>query len=181
MSYIGSIELTEPETLLMKSVVFDFNNSDHAVHVSNAKIIPQLMASLLNREAIPKHRVKYFEDPNFRKGRIKGSHRSLFERDGTVGVQIFEHYSFRKYLHYFLVGSDLPAHLIADFREKAEMFGHVGPSDAADLAKFAKVLVRRYELQPFEASEEFFKLSLDCGIYLGYCFVISETVRKMKG
>jgi hypothetical protein len=52
------------------------------------------MKSLLSRDAIPESRQKYFDDPTYRRGVPRGSRKALFERNGTVGENIYRHPNF---------------------------------------------------------------------------------------
>jgi len=58
-------------------------------------------AVLLERNAIPEHRFKYFTDPDYRKGRIKGSRRDLFRRNRNSDEEILRHPHFLEHARYF--------------------------------------------------------------------------------
>jgi len=148
----------------------------------NGELALSLMTSLLQRKAIPEIRIKYLEDPVFRTGRIKGSHRTLFERNKTTGDDIYRHPNFLKHLRYFLSGADLPSHVIATFSLKAQSYGHVGPSDALELGSLARDLSRKFGLlaDTEATAEEFYKLALDCGVYQGHAAVIRDRVKSLK-
>lgn len=151
----------------------------------NGELALELMRLLLQRNAIPDVRLKYFEDPAFRSGRIKGSYRSLFERNKTVGDDIYRHPNFLKHLRYFLLGAELPYHVMETFSQQAQACGHVGPSDALQLGSVARNLSREFGLlhdgeATAETAEEFFKLALDCGIYRGHAAVVRNRVRSLK-
>jgi hypothetical protein len=122
----------------------------------------------------------YWTDPTYRHGPMKGSRKHIFERNGTTGRDIYEHPSFLKHLKYFLDGADLPANLIARFSERVRDIGHVSGSDALDLAKDARSEVRRYGLTPHSASDEYYKLALDCGIAQMWANSIRENIRRMR-
>jgi hypothetical protein len=116
----------------------------------------------------------------FTSGRIKSSRRGLFERNGTSGTAIYEHPNFLKYLRYFLEGAALPVALIDTFCQKVDDCGHVSGSDALELAYFARSEVRRRGMEPKEASEEFYRLALDCGVYQGHANTIREIVARVR-
>jgi hypothetical protein len=61
---------------------------------SNGRAVLALMKLLIKRNAIPAARVRYWEDPAYRDGRIKGSRKGLFERNHTKGDEIYEHPNF---------------------------------------------------------------------------------------
>lgn len=132
------------------------------------------MALLIARDAIPKARWEYWANPAYNHGRVKASRKGIFERNGNSGDEIYEHPHFLKYLRYMIDGARLPADLIDAFSEKVEDCGHVSGGDALDLGDFARQEVRRYGLNSFDASEEFYRLALDCGVYQGH----AETIRR---
>lgn len=141
------------------------------------------MAQLKGRNAIPQHRLDYFENPEFRRGlRLKGSHRSLFDRSQpATDIEVYQNPGFLKYLRYFLFGAQLPPEVIKQF--KAAVMSKMPPingSDALELAQTAKDLVNQYRWEPGEAGEEFFKLCLDCGIHRMHSTAVRDIVRKMK-
>jgi hypothetical protein len=132
------------------------------------------------RGAIPKCRIDYFNDPEFRTGVPKGSHRNLFERNNTRGREIYEHYSFLKYLRYFVLGANLPEPVIQEFRAEVERRAPISPGDALDLSMLAKDMMDEHRLAPHEKAEEFFKLCLDCGVYHGHAQRVKDAVAKMR-
>ena len=67
-----------------------------------------------------------------------------------------------------------------EFRAAVEDCGDVTSSDVVPLGKTARQIARSRGLQAREASEEFHKLALDCGIDAGYAVFIRDAVRKMR-
>ncbi|HWV55072.1 hypothetical protein [Pseudorhodoplanes sp.] len=134
-SYVGAIDLTAREEAILDRITLDLvtDTDGFEVYSLKAKLIPLLMDLLQKRNAIPKQRLDYFDDPQFRSGRIKGAHRNLFERNGTVGVEIYQHPHFLKYLRYFLFGADLPPDVLDRF--KSLVIRH-SPSAAATSKTF---------------------------------------------
>jgi hypothetical protein len=181
-SYIGAIELAADEKALLDRITLDLvtDTDGYEAYSLNAKLIPQLMDLLQKRDAIPRHRLEYFDDPQFRSGRIKGSHRNLFERNGTADVEIYQHPHFLKYLRYFLFGADLPAEALDRFKSLVIRHSPVSGGDVQDLTKLAKDIVNERRMEPHEASEEFFKLCLDCGVHRMHAAAVRDIVRKMK-
>jgi hypothetical protein len=76
----ADIDLTDDEHSLLGQITFDwdFRRHDPEGFARNSEAVAQLITALLERSAIPEHRLKYFTDPDYRKGRIKGSRRDLF-------------------------------------------------------------------------------------------------------
>lgn len=177
-----SIELTDEEQALRAQLHFNFDDlrGSSALAVANGERAALLMESLIGRNAIPPVRWVYWTDPSYHHGRIKCSHKGLFERNGTKGREIYEHPHFLKYLKYMLDGSALPARIIERFCERVEDCGHVSGGDAIDLAQHARSDVRQAALEAAQASEEFYKLALDCGVAEMWANSIREQVRGMR-
>lgn len=181
---IGTIELTPQESQILEEIILRQEQlfGDHDLAERNGELSLALMGSLLQRKAIPEVRLKYFEDPSFRRGRSKGSYRSLFERNKTTGDDIYRHPNFLRHLRYFISGAELPKDAITVFAQRAHSCGHVGPSDALELGTLARDLTRKFGLSVDTefAAEEFYKLALDCGIYQGHAAVVRDRVKAMK-
>jgi hypothetical protein len=137
---IGAIPLTPDESGLLAAMRLRQEELFHESVAAqrNGELAVTLMNSLMLRYAIPEVRLKYFEDPAYRTGRVKGSHRNLFERNKTVGDDIFRHPNFLRHLRYFLFGAELPNDVIEAFTGKALAYGHVGPSDALELGTLGR-------------------------------------------
>ncbi len=90
---IGAIAPTPEEADILKEMRLRQEElfGDHDRAQRNGELALALMRSLLQRKAIPEIRLKYFEDPTFRTGRVKGSYRALFERNKTTGDDIYRH------------------------------------------------------------------------------------------
>ena len=184
--FIGPVALTPDEGAVLAAMRFRqedlFSESDAAQR--NGELALTLMTSLLARSALPEVRLKYFEDPTYRTGRIKGSYRNLFERNKTIGDDIFRHPNFLEHLRYFLFGTELPDDVIKVFSSKAIAFGHVGPSDALELGTLGRDLTRKRDLAAHiganAVAEEFYKLALDCGIYQGHALAIRRRVASIR-
>jgi hypothetical protein len=181
-SYVGAIVLTAEEEAILDRITLDLvtDTDGYEAYSLNAKLIPQLMDLLQKRNAIPKQRLDYFDDPQFRSGRIKGSHRNLFERNSTVGIEIYQHPHFLKYLRYFLFGADLLPDVLDRFKSHVNRHLPISGGDVQDLSKLAKDLVNEHRMEPHEASEEFFKVCLDCGVHQMHAAAVRDIVRKMK-
>jgi hypothetical protein len=183
---IGPIALTPDEGAILADMKLRQEELFHENGAAqrNGELALALMTSLLARGAIPEVRLKYFEDPTYRTGRIKGSYRNLFERNKTIGDDIFRHPNFLQHLRYFLFGAELPDDVIEAFSGKALGYGYVGPSDALELGTLGRDLTRKHGLAarngPDAAAEEFYKLALDCGIYQGHALAIRRRVASIR-
>jgi hypothetical protein len=157
-----------------------FRKHDPDGFARNSEAVAQLITALLDRNAIPEHRLKYFTDPSYQKGRIKGSRRDLFRRNGCTDEEILRHPHFLEHARYFVCGPDLPVALVREFRETVKGCGHVSPGDAIDLANLARRQVRAFGLAPHDAAEEYFKLALDGSLWVSHALHIEDRVRKLR-
>ena len=162
-----AIDLTENEQALVDKIDLRLRHASweegHAAYNNNKKPICDLLKSLSKRNGIPRERLNYWNDPNYQSGRIKASHKGLFERNGCTGEDIYEHPHFIKHLRYFLFGPDLPEEVMAAFENEAPNPKWVTSGDIVPIGKLARRLVRERGLEKHHAAEEFFKLGLDLG------------------
>jgi hypothetical protein len=178
---IVRVDLTAEESTLLKTVKLDPGKlKGYEDTKRNGEAACALMKSLIARRAIPELRVQWFTDPKLFPGGRGKSRRQLFERNGCIGEEIFRHPHFLEYLHYFLYGADLPASAIEEFCAAVDTCGDVSSSDVVPLGNTARGIARGHSLQAHDASEEFYKLALDCGIWHRYAESIRDAVRKMR-
>jgi hypothetical protein len=178
-----AIELTTREQVLAARIDFDPSPTLHNADTwkAGADAIQELMGSLLERNAIPLARRKFFTDPSCLIGGHGLSHLQVFERNGTRGDDIFRHPHFVKYLRYFLYGPDLPKEVIALFQKKVANCGSPFTSgDALAVADFARDLTRSRGLEPHGTAEEFFKLALDCRLDLDDARAVRDSVKRVR-
>lgn len=178
-----AIELNENEKDLVSRI--DFNptggshNSDSWQPIADA--MSKLMGSLLERNAIPESRKKFFTDPAYNIGGHGLSRLQEFEKNGTRGDAIFRHEHFVQYLRYFLYGPDLPTAAIEAFQQNVADCGEPFTSgDSLTVAEFARRLTRSHGLNPRHAAEEFYKLVLDCGLDSDDARTARDSVQKVR-
>jgi hypothetical protein len=178
-----AIELNEKERDLVSRIDFDPGagsyNRDSWQPIADA--MAALMASLVERNAIPEPRKRFFTDPAYNIGGHGLSRQQIFEKNGTRGAAIFRHGNFVKYLRYFIFGPDLPEGLIEAFRTKVSDCGQPFTSgDAIAVADFARQLTRARGLSAAHAAEEFYKLTLDCDLDADDARTVRDTVQKVR-
>jgi hypothetical protein len=179
-----TIDLTSSEHELLEqitldqSVLIERHNFDSTRQ--NGIVVLELMKSLIARKAIPERRILYFTDPAYNPGSRRASIKDRFEKSGTMGEEIFRHPNFLEYLQYFLFGSQLPHKALEHFCRAVSACGNVTSGDIAPLSKLARALTRSNGLPPFEAAEEFYRLSLDCGISQMYAEAIYRSVKQVR-
>jgi hypothetical protein len=172
------IELTAEEQALVEKIDLRLDiphhEDDHAIYLSNQEPIMALLKLLTDRSAIPAHRLAYWTDPKYQSGRMKGSHRDIFARNGSRGRDAYTHPHFIPFLRYFLFGVDLPAAVIKEFEDKIGDPRWFGGSDILGLTKETRAIVRRHNLKNYRYSDEFHKLAIDNGLN----HYNAESVRK---
>jgi hypothetical protein len=178
-----AIKLTEREKELAARI--DFNPSAGRHNADSwrpvAEAMHELMVSLLQRNAIPEPRMKFFTDPAYSIGGHGLSRQQVFEKNGTRGDAIFRHGHFVKYLHYFIYGPDLSQSVIDDFRQAVADCGEpFTSSDALSVGDSARQVTRVHGLNPSDAAEGFYKLALDCGLDAGDARTIRDSVKKVR-
>jgi hypothetical protein len=141
------IDLTEAEKALVARIDLRMSHPDadagHVAYEANKQSILALLRSLSERGAIPEERVRYWNDPDYYTGRLKASHKGVFERNGCHGMDIYTHPHFIPYLRYFLYGADLPDAVILKFEEKVGNPDWVSSSDIVPIGKHARDLARQ--------------------------------------
>lgn len=180
-STIPVVELLPQEMELLKNLG-DFSiNTKEDIEVRKAmlKSSKELSNSLLNRNAIPKPRLRYFSDPKCNLSNPRISHEQIFEDNGKKGSAILEDPSFLKYLKYFIYGPNLPESLLSElYRIKAESFYD---DDFKDLALLhIRSYFKRSSLTAKELSEEIYKACLDLEIEDIFSVQIRNSVMKFK-
>lgn len=176
------IALTADESALLTKIdlrdQFPPGVDGHEVYQSNRKPIVALLRSLRERGAIPAHRLEYFTNPEYNRGRTKGSRLQGFEDNGNVGDEVVEHPNFKQHLRYFLFGADLPDQAILEFEDGITNPKWISGSDGIDLGKKAIKIARAYEVQKHRAADNFLKLCLDIGISFSQADTIQGIVRR---
>ena len=177
----NAIELTPAEASIRARIGFDAAELQAAQRIEdNGEAVVELLASLIERRAIPDIRRKYFTDPKYFTGRAKTSWKGVFESYGEEGEEIFRHPQFLKFLRYFLDGPDLPRPLMATFQDKVGDHGADTVGDVEPLCALARDLARQYAMVPSRASEEFYKLALECGLSEPRARHVRNAVHAMK-
>ncbi len=174
------IDLTEEEKKLTDKI--DFGNTKpqtQEAYQTNQEPIVKLMRSLLERNAIPSHRMNYWGDSEYNIGGHGKSRREVFERNGTCGEDIYTHPHFLTYLYYFLFGSTLPNSVILKFEKRVGNPELITSGDILPIENYARTLTKEFDLERDYAAEEFFKLSLDIGLDVYYAKGVRDSVKKL--
>lgn len=171
------IDLTADEQELLDEIVFKpaFDENFSEVTQRSCRAGAELTRTLLSRNAIPYIRLRYFTDPDLNSGKSKRSRQQMFEANGRTGDAILEHPHFLPYLKYFLFGPDLPPDVIEQFAAAID-----SGDDIADLRQMARDETRHHRLDPKHASEEYFKLALECGVSELSAQLVKDAVRRIK-
>ncbi|TDK50418.1 hypothetical protein [Antarcticimicrobium luteum] len=173
-----AIELTEEESSILSEIELNQSKLDHDQYKRQGPLVLQLLKSLVDRGAIPEVRLRYWSDPEYQVGRLKASHKGLFERNGQRGDEIYTHPHFLKYLRYFLFGAQLPAGVIAEFDGVVGNPECVSCGDVTDITKGTRRIVREYGLQGED--EEFYRLALDVGLHQWFAKAVRDAVKQVR-
>ena len=176
--------IPKPEPVALspeERVLFEQITSEPSLSDEPAAAAVSLTRSLLERNAIPKVRLRYFTDPELNIGGHKKSRKDVFEAKGIKGDAIFQHPHFLRYLKYFITGPDLPTETINRFT--TIVIDDRGTSGMVldQLRRFARHETRQLPPeQRRKAVEEFFKLALECGLDVGLARSIRDAVGNVK-
>lgn len=178
------ISLTEEEAALLDRIDLRVRHVGHdegrAAHLADREPIPGLLRSLRERDGIPEERLRYWLDPEYNTGRLKASHKGVFECNGRRGNEIYELPHFVPYLRYFLFGADLPVPVIAVFKEAVGNPEWVTSGDVVPMGKRARGLAREHQFDRRDAAEEFFKLCLDMGLGANAAASVRGAVMQLR-
>ncbi|QCM12961.1 hypothetical protein CFBP6625_21570 [Agrobacterium tumefaciens] len=179
--YIG---LTYDEKALVEQIDLRDNHPNHteghAAYLKNKELIPVLLKSLAERQAVPQSRRSWWSDIKYNPGRIKASRKGEFERNGRRGEEIYTHPHFVTHLRYFLYGADLPDAVVVAFEAQVGDPRYVTSSDVVPLGKLARDLTRNHGLDKHDAADEFFKLGIDMGLSLDTASSIRQSVMQLR-
>lgn len=175
-----TIDLEPEEEALAHQIEFDaLALRDHQHWKQNSELVARLTQSLLDRNGIPEHRLRYFNDPTYSTGRGKGSHLDQFRKNGQDGGDLLRHPHFLAYLRYFIYGANLPETIRSAFKAHVESFdGMMG--DTSGLGKATRALVRQFDLKSSRFDEGFFQLALDCGLGPHTAAYVRKTVKTVR-
>lgn len=179
---MGPIDLTSAEQGLWEGIYFPPAGGPTDADRLRASLEPahELARSLIDRQAIPPVRWRYFIDPELNVGGHGKSRRQVFERNGTRGEAILGHPHFFKYLRYFVLGPDLPAPTVNALNGLVDECAPVTSGDVDGFCSLARSEVRRRGLERRYAAEEFYKLALETGLDEGTARMIRDSVMAMR-
>jgi hypothetical protein len=179
--WMGPIELTAAEQDLWDQIDFPGGgvlDSDRLRASSGPA--HDLAGSLLERDAIPPIRWRYFTDPELNVRGHGKSRLQVFERNGTRGDAVLRHPHFLKYLRYFVLGPDLPASTSAAFTALIDECAPVTSGDVDGFCELARCEVRSKRLERRQAAEEFFKLALELELDEDMSRMVRDSVMEMR-
>jgi hypothetical protein len=154
-------------------------DESYGLRISKLKVSARLTQSLLDRNAIPKVRIKYFTQPEYNLPTSRKSRQQVFEHNGKSGSRIFEDPAFLKYLRYFIYGADLPWELKVDLQaaKSNAYYENEFVDEAYSIVKRHRPAIA---IEDEVLAEEIFKYTLDIGTELSACKGLWEKVRKIE-
>lgn len=165
------IHLNDFEIALFDSIVFPPNDAslDQEHANNNAELARILAVSLIERDAIPAHRRRFFEEPEHNVGQA-GSVRDALEQGCANGDAVYEQPAFLRYLRYFICGPELPEKVERVFRRELEERGGTGHRRlVAKVRELARTLGSSDEQR-----EKFYQQALEFGMGAEAARQISE-------
>ena len=173
------VSLNPGEQKLLGQITFGLGHGNDEVLKKSCETASVLATLLLQREAIPEIRVRFFIDPEFNIG-AKKSRLQVFESDGITDHAVFSNLRFLEYLHYFIYGPKLSEQVINEFSNIAYPYEYISGGEIKDLRELVISLVYEYKLNPRDVACEFFKLALECGMDVYFAQSIKNTVSAIK-
>ena len=134
-----------------------------------------LTNSLLKRNAIPAHRLKWLDDADYFIGSKKSRLQVFSENFGAFDDRIFEHphWYFMGYLPFLVGVISLPGQVAEEFRTDARRKTNNG----YDIGMKYRGIAKSLKL-PKKSAEEFYKLALDCDYDHYDCRTIRDIIFK---
>jgi hypothetical protein len=176
-----TIPLNAQEQELLHQIAFDVKTrTPYEERLAIFGRAGELTERLLERNAIPVHRLDWFRKPEHFIGGHGSSREQWFKRNAQPGTGIFRHPHFLKYLHYFIYGPDLPERVMSAFVAEVEDRGMITSGDILPLAKSARQQARTHGLDAKSACEEFYKLALEHGLDADDARTIRDQVRTAR-
>jgi hypothetical protein len=174
------VTLMNFEIALFDSIVFDPAEAglDERRTAENAELAGILATSLLDRDAVPPHRLDYLRNA----AHAAPGDVSIMEgwtRDGLDGEVLHKDARFLKYLRYMICGPDLPQPVIKGFVTEVENRTPEGEIDARKVMLKVRELARKAET-PSQRAEEFYMLALECDLEPALARDIRAAVARMK-
>lgn len=162
MRGLMDIHLTDFEIALFDSIAFPPDDAMLAGERAdnNSELAHLLAVSLFERNAVPAHRIRFFEDAEHNVGRSCSVRESL-EHAGAEGDAVYARPEFLKYLRYFICGPELPEKVERVFRR--ELVERGGGSQRRLVAK-VRELARTLGASD-EQREKFYQQALEFGLH----------------
>lgn len=175
------IELFKEELELYKKVE-EFNlKSSFLKRQNSLNALKNLTQILLERNAIPEDRIKYFTDENYQTGRTTKSRFEVFRSKRQSDDEILRDPNFIKYLRFFINGAD-----ISEVIEKEAIRIFENPIYHDDAIQELFIFIKSRKYIPVDNSErkrfaeELFKLVVDLKCELQQCFNLRSKVMSIK-
>jgi len=166
MSSPSTVQLDETEKALYDSICWGLDallRMEREEQHEQLERMGKLAESLIQRNAVPKVRMRCFTDSSMNIGGHGKSRKDIFERNGTQGTAILRHHDFMAHLRYFINGPDLPKPTILGFCQIIEEDAGTSGMVLDQLKSYVKKEVRNRGMEPSYAAEEFFKLAHEIG------------------
>lgn len=178
MTRSPDIALTDQEQAWLGQI--DFSRRYDDATMRSLEPMAQLFESLSVRGAIPVERIRYYTVPDrYPAGRGR-SREAWFEANGGPAEGAHLAASFLPRLEYYLYGPNLPADIVAAFRQAALSDGRLSSWEIERLKPGAMQVVRALPQEIAQSAEEFLKLAFECGAQPSAATSLWESLCKVR-
>jgi len=174
------VPLLNFEVALFDSIEFDPQEKglDDQRIAENAELAGILATAVLDRGALPEHRLDYLNNPDH--GGPSGvSVIQKFAEEGLSGEALHRDVRFLKYLRYLLCGPHLPQPIVKSFITEVENRTSDGEVDNRRVLLKVRELARKSR-SPSTCAEDFYMLALECNLDQMLARDIRRVVARMK-
>lgn len=161
MTRTPDIDLTAQEHAWLGQIDFSRRHDDATVR--SLEPMAALYQSLLARGGIPVERLRYYTVPDRYPGGQGRSREAWYEANGAPANGAHLEASFLPRLEYYVFGPNLPADIVAAFRQAALSDGRLSSWEIERLKPGAMQVVRALPQEISVSAEEFLKLAFECG------------------
>lgn len=178
MTRTPDIALNDQEQAWFAQIDFTRRHDDATVR--SLQPMGELFQSLSARGAIPVERIRYYTAADRYPGGQARSRDAWAEANGTPASASHTEASFLPRLEYYVCGPDLPADIIAAFRQAALSDGRLSSWEIERLKPSAMKVARALPRDIALSAEEFLKLAFECGAQPTAAASLWESLCKVR-
>ncbi len=178
MTRTPDISLTDQEQAWLGQIDFSRRHDDATVR--SLEPMAALYQSLVARGGIPAERIRYYTLADRYPGGQGRSREAWYEANGSPIDGAHLEASFLPRLEYYLYGPNLPADIVAAFRQAALSDGRLSSWEIERLKPGVMQVVRALPQEIALSAEEFLKLAFECGAQPTAATALWESLCKVR-